>query len=180
MAARKITNEIMLEGMTVHSNRLVQLNTIVSKIVKNRARYEVVQKALGTPWYVVGAIHYREASLNFNTHLHNGDPLSKRTTHVPAGRPVWGQPPYLWEDSAIDALRDRNITKDMSDEDLMEKLEGYNGLGYFKKGLPSPYLWSFTDNYIKGKYVKDGKFDPEFVDQQCGVMPIIVELRKLK
>lgn len=180
MATRTVTNMQMLEKMDVNPNRVTQLNTLVAKIFKNRARYEVVQKALGVPWYVVGAIHYREASLNFNKHLHNGDPLDKRTTHVPKGRPTTGQPPFSWEESAIDALSDRKFEKAMAINPMMELMEGYNGMGYFKKGLPSPYLWSWTDQYEKGKYVEDGKFDPNFVDQQCGVMPLIIELKKLE
>jgi lysozyme family protein len=178
MAARTLTNKTMLEGMFLQDSRLVQFNTIVAKIVANKARYQVVQKHLGIPWYIVGAIHYREASLNFNCHLHNGDPLKARTVHVPSGRPKFGQPPFLWENSAIDALEDRKFPRDLNLEDILDFLEKYNGLGYFKKGLPSPYLWSWTNQYVKGKYVKDGIFDPNFVDQQCGVAPLIIELKK--
>jgi hypothetical protein len=29
-------------------------------------------------------------------------------------------------------------------------LEQYNGLGYANRGLPSPYIWSGTDRYLKG------------------------------
>lgn len=42
-------------------------------------------------------------------------------------------------------------------------------MGYANKGLPSPYVWAGTSNYEKGKYVADGKFDPNYVDQQLGV-----------
>src|SRR5690606_2363417 len=60
----------------------------------------------------------------------------------------------------------------------LELLERYNGLGYRNKGLPSPYLWAGTDQYQKGKYVKDGKFDSNHVDQQLGVAPILMKLRE--
>lgn len=178
MAERTVTTKTLLESMQVKKFRLVELNTLVARIVSNKARYEVVQKHLGTPWYVVGAIHYREASLSFNRHLHNGDPLSKRTVNVPAGRPTAHDGPFTWEESAIDALRDRKFSRTMSLDEILDGLEKYNGLGYFKKGLPSPYIWSWSNQYTKGKYVKDGKFDANFVDQQCGVAPLIVELRK--
>ena len=52
----------------------------------------------------LGIIHSLEAEFNFNTHLHNGDPLSAQTVHVPRGRPPTGNPPFQWLDSAIDAL----------------------------------------------------------------------------
>jgi lysozyme family protein len=44
------------------------------------------------PWYLVGIIHYRECSLYFSRHLHNGEPLTERTRRVPAGRPASGGP----------------------------------------------------------------------------------------
>ena len=37
----------------------------------------------------------------------------------------------------------------------------------------TPYLWSFSNHYKKGKFVKDGKFDPEFVSKQCGAAVIL-------
>lgn len=177
-AKRTVTNKTMLENVKVQPYRLTALNTLVAKIVSNKKRYLVIEEALGTPWYIVGAIHYREASLNFNRHLHNGDPLTKRTVQVPAGRPTTGNPPFTWEQSAIDALKDRVFNRTMDLGEIFDELEKYNGLGYFNKGLPSPYLWSWTDQYVKGKYIKDGKFDPEFVDQQAGVAALVIELKK--
>ena len=53
-----------------------------------KARYAAVGKPFGIPWHVVGIIHMLEAAANFTTHLHNGDPLTARTVHVPAGRPA--------------------------------------------------------------------------------------------
>jgi hypothetical protein len=47
-------------------------------------------------------------------------------------------------------------------------------LGYANKGLPSPYIWSGTDQYEKGKYTSDGKYDPaEAVDEQLGCAGIL-------
>src|ERR1043166_3394816 len=73
------------------------VNTIRDKIVANRQRYEHVEQATRVPWYVVGMIHSLEGSLNFKTHLHNGDPLTAKTVHVPKGRPP-GTPPFKWEE----------------------------------------------------------------------------------
>ena len=42
--------------------------------------------------------------MRFDQHLHNGDPLSGRTTHVPPGRPRPASPPFTWEQSAHDAI----------------------------------------------------------------------------
>lgn len=122
------------------------------------------------PWYVIAVIHYRESSNSFNRHLHNGDSLKARTIRVPVGRPIKGNPPFKWEDSAIDALTMQKLNKvtDWSIENVLILLEKYNGLGYKKKGVPSPYLWSWSDKYTSGKYVADGKYDPNVIDAQCG------------
>jgi lysozyme family protein len=160
--------------------RSTRINAEAAKIEANRARYEVVSKATGVPWDVIGVIHYRESSNHFGGVLHNGQKIigtGKKTTLVPKGR----GPFSTWEQAAIDALSNchpylaRN--KDWSIGTTLDKLEAYNGLGYRNKGLPSPYLWAGTDQYQKGKYVADGKYDPNHMDQQLGVAAILMKLR---
>ena len=51
---------------------------------------------------------------------------------------------------------------------MLYLLEKYNGFGYRNMGKATPYLWSFSNLYEKGKYVADGRFDPEAVSKQCG------------
>lgn len=161
--------------------RSTQINAQAAKIAANRARYEVVAKATGVPWDVIGVIHYREASGSFAGVLHNGQKIigtGKKTTLVPKGR----GPFSTWEEAAIDALvvcpPHAAENKDWSIAGTLDLLERYNGLGYRNKGRPSPYLWAGTDQYVKGKYVADGKYDPEHVDQQLGVAPILMKLRE--
>jgi lysozyme family protein len=66
---------------------------------------------------------------NFNRHLHNGDPLTSRTVHVPAGRPKSGTPPFTWEQSAVDALAYDGLTQvtDWSIEHVAYVFENFNG-----------------------------------------------------
>lgn len=155
-----------------HTNERIR---IVKMILANLTKYETVSAATNVPWQVIAVIHYRESSLNFKRHLHNGDPLTARTVHVPAGRPKIGTPPFVWEESAMDALRLKkmNTIEDWSIPNMLLTLEKYNGMGYNKKGLLSPYLWSFSNHYTKGKYVADGKYDPEAIDKQCGVAVLL-------
>lgn len=61
----------------------------------------------------------------------------------------------------------------------MTLLELYNGLGYFRKGLPSPYVWSGTDQYKRGKYVADGVFDPNVIDKQLGCAGLVMAMQAL-
>ena len=164
--------------MLVQPAKLTKVEQLVGKIVANRARYESVEQAVYVPWYVIGVIHYREATLSFEHHLYNGDPLTARTVHVPIGRPVTGEPPFTWEESAIDALRYEGLDRvtDWSVPAMLDHLERYNGLGYRSHHINTPYLWSFTNQYSKGKYVADHGFDINAVDQQCGCAPLLQKL----
>ena len=148
-------------------------------IVGNRARYEEVD--LGIPWYVIGMIHQRECSGNFNQHLHNGDPLSARTKHVPMGRPVSGEPPFTWLDSARDALIFDRLDHKASWtlEETLDRLERYNGLGYRQHGIRSPYLWGATTAQRPGKYTADGHLDPAVYDKQVGCAAVLKWLEAL-
>lgn len=133
-----------------------------------KARYQSVEKTTGVPWWFIAVVHEREASQRWNTQLGQGDPLNKKSTHVPKGR----GPFNTWEEGAIDALVNcapyASKNKDWTPGGALAMLEKYNGLGYANKGLPSPYVWAGTDQYVKGKYTSDGVFDPDAVDQQLG------------
>jgi lysozyme family protein len=172
------TYNLLYQSLLIRPARRAAVDQMVRRISSNKARYQKVAKALGMPWYVVGIIHSLEAGGDFTKHLHNGDPLTARTTHVPAGRPKRGKPPFRWEASAIDALSGFRGWKDWSLPGTLYKLEGYNGFGYrdHHPKVPSPYLWSFSNHYTKGKYVADGKFSPTAVSQQVGAAVLLKRL----
>lgn len=155
-------------NMTV--KREGEFSAVAARLLTHMDAYRMVEAETGVPASLVAVIHQRESSASFSRHLHNGDPLSARTIHVPAGRPRTGSPPFSWQASAADAMRYQGLDKirDWSVERALFVLEGYNGFGYRNKGLPSPYLWAGTNNYTKGKYVADGVFDPNKVDTQLG------------
>lgn len=157
------------------------VNDLADKILARAERYRAVSGLAGMPWPVIAVIHAMEASLNFERHLHNGDPLSARTTRVPPNRPA-GEPPFTWEESALDALRYDGMTgwSDWSPAGALFKLEGYNGWGYRKYHgtVLSPYLWSFSEHYVKGKYAADGRFDSELVSLQCGAATLLKTLQQ--
>lgn len=161
----------------VRSERAQAVDQIVDRLAAAKARYAGLETALGTPWYVPAVLHSLESGQRFDRHLHNGDPLTRRTTHVPAGRPARGTPPCTWEASAQDALELKGLHAwhDWSVAGVMFKLEQYNGWGYrqFHPTVLSPYLWSFSQHYGKGKYVADGRFDASAVSQQCGAAVLL-------
>jgi lysozyme family protein len=136
-------------------------------------RYQSVSAKTGVPWAVIAVIHERECSQDWTRSLAQGDPWNRASVHVPAGR----GPFVSWEAAAVDALINcapyaaRN--KDWSIGAALTKLEEYNGLGYAARGLPSPYLWSGTDQYRSGKYVRDGVYDPNAIDGQLGCAGLV-------
>ncbi len=152
----------------VHDSRKGEARWVANSILQKKGRYTSVEDATRVPYWVVGIIHGLECSMRFDCHLHNGDPLTDRTVRVPHGRPLFGNPPFRWEQSAIDALVDRDRPAVWTVGATLEFLEAYNGLGYRKRGIPSPYIWAGTNIYTSGKYVRDGKFDPAAVSKQLG------------
>lgn len=141
-----------------------------------KSRYQAVSASTGVPWAVIAVLHERECSQNWAGSLAQGDPWNAVSTHVPAGR----GPFKSWEEAAIDALVNcppyaaRN--KDWSIGGALTRLEQYNGLGYAARGRPSPYIWSGTDQYQSGKYVRDGVYDPEAVDKQLGCAGLLMAM----
>jgi lysozyme family protein len=169
----------MFRTLTVRPERAETVDWHLAMVRKSRERYQRVSDATGVPWHFIAVTHGLESSFNFRAHLHNGDfPLSARTRQVPAGRPKTWLPPSDWESSAKDALRLLGYTGqlDWSLERTLFRLEAYNGFGYRGLGVPTPYLWSFSNHYDRGKYVADGKFSRTARSQQCGAAVVLKQL----
>ena len=150
-----------------------ELNNIKTIYAKNKAKYKEVEAATGVPAELICAIHYREGGCKFNTYLHNGEKLGHVTKQVPKGK-------YFtdWTEAAIDALKDNNPSKYNFNkrDDLLEFAERYNGLGYRKRGLQSPYVWAGTDRYSGGMFVSDGNYNASARDNRVGVAAIVKSL----
>lgn len=147
---------------------------------ENKGTYEEIANQTGVPPELIAAIHYRESGCNFETYLHNGQPLGKPTTIVPKGR-IFND----FTEAAIDALNSEQKNKgiSLSEEDSIEMMmlfaELYNGTGYTDyRNTASPYVYSGTDVYISGKYASDGEYDSELVDKQPGIYLLVISLGK--
>ena len=167
----------LFDGCEVRPEHTHSVEALVTRIVTNQSRYRSLGTLLRIPWYFIGAIHCMEASLDFTTHLHNGDPLTARTINVPSGRPPTGEPPFTWEESATDALNYAHMTEwhDWSISGMLYRLEAYNGFGYRIRHpeVLTPYLWSYSNHYLSGKYVADGTFSASAVSNQCGAAVLL-------
>jgi lysozyme family protein len=170
----------LFESCAVRDDYRSTVNWYLSKILHEdhqKSWYEVA-KEVCCPWYFVAIIHAMEAAFNFRSHLHNGDPLERRTVQVPRGRPKVWNPPNDWQTSAVDALRFDGF-QDLSDwglERTLYRWEAYNGFRSRRNGINTPYLWSFSNHYAKGKFVADNVWDPSAVSKQCGAAVMLKEL----
>ena len=170
--------------MEIRLDKLSEVEKNVDKILQYKTRYQAVGGFLGIPWYFIGIIHSMESGQSFSRHLHNGDPLNARTRQVPSGRPKTGNPPFSWEDSATDALKyhDLDRVSEWSLVRILYELERYNGWGYrlYHQHVYSPYLWSYSNQYTKGKYIADGTWSETAVSRQIGAVVLLRRLEERK
>ncbi len=154
----------------------MRLDKAIALFERNKPRYEAIEKQRkhGVPAVAIFGIHGRESDWDFTCHLANGDSLLHKTVNVPKGRIPNLEPPYEWEVAAEDALYTYDQLDQKNWHDIysaLTNLEYYNGSGYRKyhPTVASPYIYSGTSEYFRGKYSSDGKFDPLLVDKQLGI-----------
>lgn len=156
-----------------------EFDRVATRLVMAKPRYQALEEKTGVPWFVIAVIHEREAGQNFSKSIAQGDPWNAKSVHVPKGRGAF----QSFEEAAIDALTNcapyAAKWKDWSAGGTTTLLEQYNGLGYANKGLPSPYIWSGTDQYKSGKYIADGVFSATTVDAQLGCAGLITAMQTL-
>jgi lysozyme family protein len=159
---------------TLDSNLQWELDRFKALWAEHRTRYEAVSKETDVPAMLIAAIHYRECSGDFTRYLHQGDPLGKAAVRVPTNIPIF----HDWHKAAVHAINMKSSIRDSVGIDaetrdpvqLATFAEAYNGLGYHNRDRVSPYVYSGTDVYTGGKYVKDGVFSATAKDKQLGVM----------
>jgi lysozyme family protein len=161
-------------------NRLNEMKHVADLIMSFKVQfYDPVEAATKVPWYVVGAIDCREENFSNGSYLGNGDPLYRVSTHVPRGRGPFNS----WYAGAIDAFHldgmdHLPIGGHWDIVTALIKCEGYNGMGYASKGLPSPYVWGGSNIQQAGKYVADGHFSSTTWDTQPGVASMLLALKQ--
>jgi lysozyme family protein len=159
--------------------RKAEAAKVALRLYKAGQRYRAVERETGVPWPLIAVIHERESSQDWRASLAQGDSWNRVSVHVPAGR----GPFESWEAAAIDALAKcppfLARHNDWSIPAVLTALETYNGIGYAARGVPSPYLWSGTNQYRAGKYVRDGVYDPSKVDSQLGCAALMIALMQL-
>jgi lysozyme family protein len=183
----------MIQRFKINPSREKELERTANAIITNKDRYIDVERASdGVPYPLLGVLHDRESSMDFNTYLGNGQRLNMRTTIEPDGRGPFCQTlpatQAQFKAGCLDALKIDGLIGVRQDTDRwepgrfwgswpIEKMifyaEKLNGLGYWYKGMPSPYIWGGSNIQVRGKYVSDGVFDPNEMDTQLGCAPIL-------
>ena len=173
----------LFDKATVNPSAISVVHKAAALVYAGRSRYMLVAAKFKCPWPLIGVIHNLEGSCDFDTHLHDGDPLTARTVNEPAGRPLKGEPPFTWEESAEDAIEMKGWGRieHWTLERAMYELERYNGFGYRTQhpDVLSPYLFSKTNLYTRGKYVKDHKFSASAVSGQVGALAVLLALAEI-
>lgn len=167
--------EKMWASCTLNANKHSMVLATAQKIINNRVKYAAIEKATGVPWYMLGALHYRESDNNFNTYLGNGQSLSRVTTIVPKGRgPFIGPDAFI--KGGIDAMNLMRFGKVPKDQWVIPRClfeaEEFNGEGYTHHGENSPYVWGGTNFEQPGLFVGDHDFDESKRDTRIGVAAI--------
>ena len=164
----------MFVACETNPDKVTQVKNTIALIEKGMPQYLDVAKRMNAAnpevfADILGAIHFKEASCDFRGVLHNGEKIvgtNKKTTIVPKGR----GPFATWADAAVDAIniesgRWKALLGGSTDiGDILYAMERFNGTGYITgagRSETSPYLWACSNvNDGRGKYVSDGKFDP--------------------
>lgn len=159
------------DGMLVKPSRAREFDTLAKFAMDHRSQYVAIEGNTGVPWPMIACLHRRESDADFHTYLGNGDPLNRKTTHVPRGRGPFAS----FEEGAADALKLDGLTsvQDWRLEKVLYYCEIYNGAGYDAHGIPSPYLWGGTNIQQPGKYVADGHWSSTAMDTQPGCCPML-------
>jgi lysozyme family protein len=161
----------LLSQMQITQQTAVQ--TTAARLLRNVAagRYAEVTARTGIPQIYIATSFEREASSDFTKNPAQGWSLRSRSQVIPYNGPF-----ATWLDAALAAYAIDGVDKVPSAEWTWPRLafeeEAINGFGYRAHGVHSPYLWAGTNDYSRGKFIADGRFSADAVDQQLGTIPV--------
>lgn len=166
------------DRMIMNSDRVREFTADAQFALDHKATYQLIAAQAGqVTWAQIAIIHRREADADFNCYLGNGQSLHRVTTEVPRGR----GPFATFTSGALDALRVDGLTSiiDWRLEKVLYFWEVFNGGGYSRRGLPSPYIFGGTNIQRRGKFVADDDFDATVWDSQPGCAPMLAMIMHL-
>lgn len=158
-----------------------EIDQTARRLLTRKKRFADVSAVTGVPTSWLLAIDERESDGDILSYFGNGEQIihnGQKTTLVPKGR----GPFATWQDGAIDAIQYERVdeVKVWSMPRACYESEIWNGFGPRQHGRYSGYLWSGTSIYTGGKYVADGVWLNDVIDQQLGVIPIMLRLAEIE
>lgn len=145
----------------------------------NEGRYTSASLKTGVPIVWMAASFEREASSDFTRQAAQGDPLNQVSHNVPrglgpyTGPDAWGVAAAVaYHIDGLDKVGAANWTFPLG----CFEGELFNGFGPRGHSIHTGYLWAGTNHYVRGKYVADGVWDPNHVDTQLGMVPIMAKM----
>jgi lysozyme family protein len=172
---------VLLAATVIDPKREAELEARTKVILARAAdeNWQMVAAATGVPRLWGMASFERESGSDYTLSPAQGDPWRQVSTHVPRGL----GPYKSWAAAAVAAYRIDHLDKVGAANWTWARAcyegELFNGFGYRTHGIHTPYLWSWTNIYTRGKFVTDGRFDAAEQDQQCGIIPLMVALSRL-
>lgn len=180
-AVQAIDYQAMWNSMEIHPQHLAVIDATAKRLFASKTKFQELSVLTHVPWDVIAVIKERECGVDslFDRNIANGQRWDERTTIVPKGR----GPFKSWIAAGYDALVNcapyASKWKNWTIGGTLTLLEEYNGEGYWEHGWANPYLWSYSNHYVRGKYASDGRYAPGLVDQEIGCAPLIARLYAL-
>ena len=161
----------LYNSMNIRPDYDDDLTLVRRKILNQKHLYTGVAAKFNIPWIFFAVAHWKEASLRPEKQILNGQNWNQTTTIVPKGRGPYSN----WEEAAIDGVLRKGLhkIKDWSLENTLNTLESWNGRGYERRGINTPYLWCGCQHYTSGGYPRDGVFSSTHVIKNVGCAVII-------
>lgn len=169
----------LLSAMVVREECRHLVDQVAVKLVGYKTRYQPVTDAIGVPILFIGPSFEREGSSNFNLNPAQGWPLHSTSKIIPHNGPFPN-----WFSAAIAAYKIDGLDKVGASNWTWEMIcyygEKLNGFGPRDvHHMHTSYLWGGTNIQTRGKYVRDGVFDPNEMDEQLGMMPVARRMLEL-
>jgi lysozyme family protein len=175
--------------MKINPGVIPYADSACNLLITGKDKFQKLSTLTHVPWGVIAVIAYREygflyekgkpPALRWDKSLGQGDAWNLPSVHEPAHRgPFKG-----WLEAGYDALVNcppfAAKWRDWSPGGSLALLVKYNGEGYDNIGIPDPYILSGTDQYIKGKYGSDGRYNPNLVDKELGCAVLISRMETI-
>lgn len=184
-------------AMRLEIEHLLSLMKITRQATVDEGCHRIVARGLdvyrelgaktGVPPVLLAALDLREGDCNPATGIGQGDRWDRVSMHVPRGKGPFAS----WLAANIfyiryDHLDSRSglVPPAWTWAFAVYKSNAWNGFGPNAHGRHSGYPWSCTNIYDTaidgvprfGKYVADGKWDPNAEDRQPGTVPVMLQL----